>query len=213
MKKGLVVLSIVIIAVAGWFVFLSYDAAQKADEAAQTPVITVMEILHASDLQAGVKQAVANNNDAAIDEWMSQAKEVAEAASLSSQDKNYLASQHAREYVIFNAKRQLFNEAFEARYYALEDIDALKAQYPEAHDLFPRADALLEKRDNIINQIAVAISGDSSPSEAAIKEAQAQWLAQANARGEVDSPRGEINSPRGEEDSRPGDAADNSANN
>ena len=198
MKKALVVLSIVVIAVAGWFVFLSYDAAEKADEAAQAPGITVMEILHASDLQAGVKQAVATNDDAAIDEWMSQAKSVAEAASLSSQDKAYLDSQHAREYVIFNAKRQLFNEAFEARYYALKDIQGLKAQYPEANDLFPRADALLEKRDNIIRQIAVAISGDSSPSEAAIKEAQAQWLAQANARGELSSPRGELSSPRGE---------------
>lgn len=191
MKKALVVLSIVIIAVAGWFVFLSQDAADKAEQAAQAPVITVMEILHASDLQDGVKQAVANDDQAAIDQWMKQGQEVADAASLSAQDKAYLRSEHARDYVIFNAKRQLFNEAFEARYYALDDIADIKAQYPEAKDLFPRAESLLAKRDRIIQQIAVAISGDSAPSDAVIEEAQAQWLAQASAHGGVDNARGD----------------------
>ena len=180
MKKALVFLAIVIAAVFSWFAYLSLDADQRDQSAAEVPLITVMEILHASDLQEGVKQAVKNENAEGVDSWMEQAREVGQAANLSSEDMDYLRSDTAKDYVIFNAKRQLYNEAFEARYYALEDVEQLKAQYPEAKDLFPRTDALIEKRDAIIQQIAVAISGSEQPDEAALKGARKQWLAQAS---------------------------------
>jgi len=179
-KKALVVLAVVIVAVFSWFTYLSLDADKRDQNAAEVPLITVMEILHASDLQEGVKQAVKNNNAEQVDSWMEQAREVGQAAKLSSEDMDYLASETAKDYVVFNAKRQLYNEAFEARYYALEDVESLKAQYPEAKDLFPRTDALIEKRDAIIQQIAVAISGSEQPDEAALQEARKQWLAQAS---------------------------------
>ena len=103
------------------------------------------------------------------------------AANLAAADLDYLRSRAAKDYVVFNAKRQLFNEEFETHYYALESIDSLKAKYPEAQDLFARADALLEKRDAIIQQIAVTIAGNDAPSDAVLKEAREQWLQQANA--------------------------------
>ena len=181
MKKALVVLSIVLLAIAAWFVFLSVDADNRDQDAASVPVITVMEILHASDLQEGVKQAVNRNNDEEIQYWLQQALDVAEAANLAADDLEYLRSSAAKDYVVFNAKRQLFNEEFETHYYALESIDSLKAKYPEAQDLFARADALLEKRDAIIQQIAVTIAGNDAPSDAVLKEAREQWLQQANA--------------------------------
>ena len=180
MKKALVVLAIIIAATFSWFAYLSVDADNRDQDAAQVPLITVMEILHASDLQAGVKQAVKNGNEEDIDAWMAQAREVGQAANLSPEDMDYLNSETAKDYVIFNAKRQLYNEAFEARYYALEDVESLKAEYPEAKDLFARTDALIEKRDAIIQQIAVAISGSEQPDEAALEEARKQWLAQAS---------------------------------
>ncbi|OJF67821.1 hypothetical protein BK026_02935 [Alteromonas sp. V450] len=180
MKKALVVLAIIVFATFAWFAYLSVDADNRDQDAAQVPLITVMEILHASDLQAGVKQAVKNGNEENVDAWMAQAREVGQAANLSPEDMDYLNSETAKDYVIFNAKRQLYNEAFEARYYALEDVDVLKEQYPEAKDLFARTDALIEKRDAIIQQIAVAISGNEQPDEAALEEARKQWLAQAS---------------------------------
>jgi len=179
-KKALVVLAIIIAATFSWFAYLSLGADKRDQDAAQVPLITVMEILHASDLQEGVKQAVKDENLEVVDSWMAQAREVGQAANLSSEDMDYLNSETAKDYVVFNAKRQLYNEAFEARYYALEEVETLKEQYPEAKDLFPRTDALIEKRDTIIQQIAVAISGSEQPDEAALKEAREQWLAQAS---------------------------------
>jgi hypothetical protein len=173
------VFTCIVFAIAGWFVYLAEDTDQRDQASAQVPVITLMEILHASDLQAGVKEAVKNGDKDAINQWMEQAQVVAEAGHLAQTHIEYLDSQQAYDYVVFNAKRQLFNEAFEARYYALEDMGNLKDEYPEAYDLFERTEALLEKRDAIIVQMAQALSGTNPPSDAALNEAKQRWLARA----------------------------------
>ncbi|VEL96574.1 hypothetical protein ALT761_01562 [Alteromonas sp. 76-1] len=173
------VITCIVFAIAGWFVYLAEDTDQRDQASAQVPVITLMEILHASDLQAGVKEAVKNGDKDAIHQWMEQAQVVAEAGHLAQTHIEYLDSQQAYDYVVFNAKRQLFNEAFEARYYALEDMGNLKDEYPEAYDLFERTEALLEKRDAIIVQMAQALSGTNPPSDAALNEAKQRWLARA----------------------------------
>jgi len=173
------VITCIVFAIAGWFVYLAEDTNQRDQASAQVPVITLMEILHASDLQAGVKEAVKNGDKDAINQWMDQAQVVAEAGHLAQTHIEYLDSQQAYDYVVFNAKRQLFNEAFEARYYALEDMGNLKDEYPEAYDLFERTEALLEKRDAIIVQMAQALSGTNPPSDAALNVAKQRWLARA----------------------------------
>lgn len=179
MKKALVVLIFIATTLATWFIYLSSEANKRDEQAAEVPLITVMEILHASDLQQGVKLAVQQNDEHAINEWVEQALQVAQAANLSSQDIRYLQSKAAKAYLIFNAKRQLYNDAFEARYYALEEVESLKAQYPEAKDLFGRTDALIKKRDAIIEQIAVALSGSEAPDSTVLDAARQQWLSQA----------------------------------
>ncbi len=108
MKKALVVLAIIVAATFSWFAYLSLDADKRDQDAAQVPLITVMEILHASDLQEGVKQAVKDRNIEVVDSWMVQAREVGQAANLSSEDMDYLNSETAKDYVVFNAKRQLY---------------------------------------------------------------------------------------------------------
>lgn len=179
MKKALVIVVAVVVAALSWFAYLSSDADKRDQQAAEVPLITVMEILHASDLQAGVKTAVKEKNTQAIEQWLEQAVNVGEAANLSQQDLDYLKSETAKDYVAFNAKRQLYNEAFEARYYSLEEVESLKQQYPEAKDLFLRTDALIEKRDAIIRQIATTLSGSDVINEGALDEAKQQWREQA----------------------------------
>lgn len=175
MKGVVAVLIVVALAVAGRFIYLSQQSSSA--ENTQVPVITVMEILHASDLQAGIKDAVRENDQQAIDDWLEKARNVGEQAAFSDSDMAYLSSERAREYVIFNAKRALFNEKFETRYLNLRGIDDLKQAYPEARDLFPRAEALLQKRNDIIERIAQTLAGGDEPDENHIQEAQALWKA------------------------------------
>lgn len=97
MKKIAIVIVVVLAAVAGRLVFLS----QNTTEPEHVPVITVVDILNASDLTEGIKRAVATDNETAIDEWLSKAIDVAVAAELSDDDIQWLNSVQARDYVVF----------------------------------------------------------------------------------------------------------------
>jgi len=175
-NKTLVVLLFCIIVVASYFTYLSDASQERAEDAAYVPVITVMDILHASDLQSGIKQAVEQEDSDKIDEWISQALVVANEAKLPATDITYLQSDAARDYLVFNAKRQLFNDAFEKQYYTLGGIEALKERYPEAQDLFKRAQTLLDKREQIIYQIAMTVSGSQTPTQQDIQNARDIWM-------------------------------------
>ncbi|MCW8108777.1 hypothetical protein OPS25_09750 [Alteromonas ponticola] len=171
-RLALVGLLVLTITVVGWFGWLSRESA--SDEV--VPVITVMDILHATDLQEGIKQGVLENDPDKVAYWLEKAKEVAEAAQLPASDLAYLDSRQAKEYVKFNAKRSLFNDEFEQRFYALKGIESLKEKYPEARDLFANAERLLAKRDQIVMNIASTLSDGAAPGEAEIKKAKSMWM-------------------------------------
>lgn len=174
MKKVVLIVAIIAIAVAGRLIYLSqqHSVSPEQDE----PAITVMDILHATDLEAGIKRAVRDDNAQDVSEWLDKAQHVATEAGLSDDDVDYLQSDHAREYVVFNAKRALFNDEFERRFIRLEGIDDLKEKYPQAQNLFEKADGLLKKREKIIYSIARSLAGGEAPSKADIDEAKSVWL-------------------------------------
>ncbi|WP_137167307.1 hypothetical protein [Salinimonas lutimaris] len=174
MKKLLIALGAIIVVTAGYLAWLSHDSASDTSQA-PAPVITTDDILNASDLADGVKQAVANGNENAIDEWLAKGQDVAEQAGLSERDIQYLTSDKARDYVTFNAKRALFNEAFEQRFVALQPIDDLKTQYPEAKSFFSHADKLIKKRDQIIRQIAQTLAQGNDVSAEDKQAARQLW--------------------------------------
>lgn len=103
MKKLLIALGAIIVVTAGYLAWLSHDSAADTSQV-PAPVITTDDILNASDLADGVKQAVADGNEKAIDGWLRKGQNVAEQAGLSERDIDYLTSDKARDYVTFNGK-------------------------------------------------------------------------------------------------------------
>lgn len=174
MKVLLVVF--ILIAASGliWFTNQS-DEAALSTESTQLPAISRQEILEASDLVNGVKQAVVQNDDQAVENWLEKAAELAKTAGLPEQDINYLESDKAKQYLVFQAKRSLFNDAIEKAYYAVEDIEAAKKHYPEARDLFVEADKLIVARDNIIQQIATELAAGEELDEQIMDAARKLW--------------------------------------
>jgi hypothetical protein len=160
-----------------WFSLLADNSSEPTvtPDAESLPVISRQQILHATDLVAGVKKAVAQNNDAEIDKWLNKAIELAKTAELAQQDISYLQSETAKNYVIFHAKRSLFNDAFEQAYYAIEDIEPLKADYPQAQDLFEKADKLIMTRNQLIQQLAAELSQGQAVTDQHLQEAKKLW--------------------------------------
>ncbi len=176
-KKIIIVIGLILLAVAGFWQFNGSDepATAEYDEAELVSMAFRQQILHASDLVAGMATAVKNNDQAAIEQWQQKAVEVAKAAELTDSDITFISSEKGRDYLVFHAKRALFNEAFEQHYYELKGIAALKTKYPEARDLFAEADRLIAARDAIILDVARELSDTETPDEADIKQAKALW--------------------------------------
>ncbi len=173
MKKLLLTGLLIIVGIAGYFVWLSDRSAETVKE--PVPVINVMDILKASDLRAGVKQAVKQNDEQAIEQWLQKGQEVGQQAGLSKENIKYLGSEKAKRYVKYNAKRDLFNEEFEQRYANLEGISDLKERYPEANKLYDKARELIAKRDSLIEQIAGTLSESGTVTKAHRQAAQKIW--------------------------------------
>ena len=170
-------LAIVALLVVSLWLFYPSDT-NDAPQSDSLPVISRQDLLDATDVAAGVKQALVNQDQSAISHWLDKVAEVAVEAGLSDADIDYLRSDSAQRYVIFHAKRSLFNDALEQAYYQGMDIDALKAEYPEAQDLFARADQLIAKRNQLIQQIATELANGQTVSDAHLQAARQQWQQQ-----------------------------------
>jgi hypothetical protein len=174
MKTLLVILFVALLGGFIWFVNPPTDIAETPDSK-QLPVISRLDILHASDLVEGVKLALEQNDADAIDEWLDKAIELGLIAKLSDEDIDYLQSDRAKNYVIFHAKRRLFSDAVEQAYYALYDIESIKAQYPEALNLFADADQLIAERNKLIQEIAIELANGRQVNDQILIEAQQHW--------------------------------------
>ncbi|NVK57285.1 MAG: hypothetical protein HWE26_16910 [Alteromonadaceae bacterium] len=150
-------------------------SASDADDARLRSVAFRQQILHASDLVAGMAEAVRKQDQQAIEQWQQKAVDVAQAAGLSASDIDFIRSEKGREYLIFHARRNLFNQEFEQRYYGLQDIESLQQKYPEAQDLFADAEQLIAARDAIIVDIAAELSNQTPPDDVAIEKAKTLW--------------------------------------
>ena len=172
-----ILLAVFIIAAVSGLIWFLNPANDNAETSASTelPVISRLDILHASDLADGVKTAIEQNDDNAIDDWLEKAIDLAKIAKLSEEDIDYLQSERARKYVIFHAKRRLFSEAVEQAYYELYDIDSIKAQYPEALNLFADADKLIADRNKLIQQIATELANGGHVNDNILLDAQQHW--------------------------------------
>lgn len=144
------------------------DAGPEVAPAGQIePVKTVAEtqytytdILNNPEFKQQMQLAVKNNDGESAAQLQQKALEIARAADLPKVEIALLEGEKGLEFMRFMAIRQLFWQEFEDYYAQLKDISLLKKLYPEAQDLFERADSLVEKRDKELNDLAKSLAGD-----------------------------------------------------
>ncbi|MEP1446184.1 MAG: hypothetical protein ABJK37_08755 [Paraglaciecola sp.] len=177
MKVIVALVVVIAIGAALWFSNSDPQRPKISDEPVSVlPVITREQLLSASDLVEGVKQAMSQSDEDAMEEWLDKALAVAKEADMSNEDIDYINSDAAKDYVIFQAKRSQFNDAIEQAYYKLLDIKTIKEDFPQAKDLFANADKLMADRDKLIEQIAAEMASGSTPTDTDRQAARQQWL-------------------------------------
>lgn len=148
--------------------------APQAEPVSQ-PSVSRSDLLHASDVVAAAKAAVQQRQPELLAAAMDKVVTVAEQIGLPDADLAYLRSHQARDYVVFHAKRTVFDEAVIARYEALLPIDDLKAKYPEAEDRFADADKMILQRDVLFSALINTLKNEGMSPQQAEQQARALW--------------------------------------
>lgn len=145
-------------------------------ESSQTlpPLLSLDELLNASDFQAGIKQAVANNDKNALLDWQTQLLMVAHEVRLMPRELDRISGEQGLIYIEFEAKKQLFHDAFVERFMHFEDIDDLITKYPYLTGVHKRASLLISERDKVVSRAAAMLVEGGLQGDAT-EEARAQW--------------------------------------
>lgn len=138
------------------------------------PLLTLDELLNADDFQQGIKQAVINEDTAALEDWQNQLIAVAEEVRLTERDLNKISGKQGLVFIEFEAKKQLFHDEFVTRFMNFQKIDDLIEKYPYLTGVHQRAKTLIIERDNAIARAAKILAEDGLEGDA-IEEARAQW--------------------------------------
>ena len=151
----------------------SLEMTAENDNAVQ-PLLTLDELLNASDFQAGIKQSVLNDDSTALKDWQDQLLAVAKEVHLAPSDVKRISGQQGLLFIEFEAKKQLFNEKFIERFMNFQSIDDLIQKYPYLTGVHKRAQSLIDARDVAIERAATMLSEEGIKGDA-IQQARAQW--------------------------------------
>ncbi len=152
----------------------SSSAMTAENDNAVQPLLTLDELLNASDFQAGIKQSVLNDDSTALKDWQDQLLAVAKEVHLAPSDVKRISGQQGLLFIEFEAKKQLFNEEFIERFMNFQSIDDLIQKYPYLTGVHKRAQSLIDARDVAIERAATMLSEEGIEGDAT-QQARAQW--------------------------------------
>lgn len=143
-----------------------------------SPVIDLNDILTNPQMVEESNAAVLSGDMEVLLSLQAKALEIADAGGIAEQDRRAIEGPRGLDYMTFLAKRRLFVEAFEDRFRNLQPITSLKLTYPEASDLFEKADQLIDTRDKTIVSIAEMLA-DGAPTSEYMAQAREAWRQRA----------------------------------
>ncbi len=111
------------------------------------PLLTLGELLNASDFQMGIKQSVINDDKESLRNWQEQLLAVANEVNLAPSEISLISGEQGLVYIEFEAKKQLFNDEFVELFMNFESIDELIQKYPYLTGVHKRAQSLVAARD------------------------------------------------------------------
>lgn len=147
--------------------------------------ISYLDILENPEFNQKMTEAVLENDIAAMEILQNRAIEIANVAGLASAQMELLVGERGLHFIVFRVKRQIFTDLFSEHYMQLKPISEIKFRYPEAQDLFAKADQLIHQRDESIKNIAIELSSETDYLSY-LQQAKIQWLDRAKRPENID---------------------------
>ena len=146
----------------------------SVESAKLPPLLTLSELMSASDFRQGIKQAYLDSDENLMAYWQEQALLVAVEARLPQSDIELLSGRQGLLYLEYEAKKEVFNEEFAKRFIEFESVDSLFERFPNLGPLHKKARALVVQRDKLVAKAAQVLTEDGFSGDALL-QAKEQW--------------------------------------
>jgi len=138
------------------------------------PLLTLSELLNASDVRNALSSAAAKNDDALLIEWQNKLLKAADEVNLSSSEKKRLEGELGLKYLAFQGMKFNYQTAFQRAFVSFESVDEVYSAYPAFKNLHERSSRLVEQRDALIASVADELSEQGFDGDVH-EEAKRQW--------------------------------------
>lgn len=138
--------------------------------------ISKYELLEASDVADVALEAIRDGQTSKLNVVQQRVVDVAKEMGMTTADVDFLNSEQAIDYLVFNAKRALFDQELERAFANLNSIEDIKQRYPEAQDRFSHADAIIAKRDQLFTLIVQSLVQQGIAENVAKQQAKQLWI-------------------------------------
>jgi hypothetical protein len=139
-----------------------------------SPLLTLNELLNASDVKHALSSASANNDEVLLIEWQGMLLQAADEVNLKESEKSLIKGEQGLKYLAFQGMKSNYQVAFQRAFVAFDDVDEVYRAYPAFQDLHERSSRLVEQRDVLIESVADELKQQDFDGDA-YKEAKRQW--------------------------------------
>ncbi|MFT5283354.1 MAG: hypothetical protein ACJA0G_000041 [Kangiellaceae bacterium] len=155
------------------------DIQKMSDDASYTttensPLLTLQELLGASDVKQALAQAAAAKDINALTLWQETLLSAASEVNLAPRDRALIAGEQGLRYLEFQGIKTNYQSAFEDAFVEFEDVSKVYQDYPAFENLHKSSMTLVTQRDELVAKVAQELEASGFEGNA-VEEARRQW--------------------------------------
>ncbi|MFT6268239.1 MAG: hypothetical protein ACJAVV_001044 [Alphaproteobacteria bacterium] len=147
------------------------DASFSAENA---PLLTLQELLGASDVKQAIAEAAATKNIEALTLWQETLMSAAREVNLAANELALIRGEQGLRYLEFQGMKTNYQNAFEYAFVEFEDVNKVYADYPAFENLHKRSMSLVKQRDELVTKVAEELKTSGFEGNT-VEEAKRQW--------------------------------------
>ncbi|MEM0910492.1 MAG: hypothetical protein AAGJ37_05925 [Pseudomonadota bacterium] len=154
----------------------SSEQPQQPTTTDEAPLLTLSELLAASDIQDALSDAAREKDKDAFRDIQTLLLQAASEVGLDDSEQALISGENGVIFLEFQGMRINFNHDFQKAFFSFGDIQAVYQKYPAFEELKARTEALVENRDKLIDAIKADLEADGIDTSSSLDEARKLWL-------------------------------------
>jgi hypothetical protein len=153
---------------------VSAKATNTNIESDNLPLLSLSELLNASDVKQALAEAAANNDQETLLMWQENLLDAADEVNVLSKERKLISGAQGLQYLKYQGMKTNYQAAFKRAFIDFEDVDKVYSEYPAFINLHKRSSELVKQRDDLVAKVTEELEANGFEGNA-FEEAKRQW--------------------------------------